>query len=106
MRMLMALVAVLAVLSFTTGTAFAGQELVGWLADEACANKGQGASEGHAGCAKSCVNNGQPIVFVSDSDKKVYKVHNQDAVKDHVGHKVTIAGKVDGGSIHVDSVKM
>ena len=46
------------------------------------------------------------IVFVDDSDKKVYKVHNQDAVKDHVGHKVTIAGKVDGDSIHVDSVKM
>ena len=110
MRTLITLVAVLAVLSFTTGTALADhhakKELVGWLADEACANKGNAASEGHAGCAKNCVNNGQPIVFVDDSDKKVYKVHNQDAVKDHVGHKVTIAGKVDGDSIHVDSVKM
>ena len=109
MRTLITLLAVFAVLSFTTGTALAdhhGEELVGWLADEACANKGKAASEGHAGCAKSCVNNGQPIVFVDDADKKVYKVANQDAVKDHVGHKVTIAGKVDGDSIHVDSVKM
>ena len=43
---------------------------------------------------------------MDDSDKKVYKVDNQDAVKDHVGHKVTIAGTVDGDSINVDSVKM
>ena len=109
MRTLITLLAVFAVLSFTTGTVLAdhhGEELVGWLADEACAKKGKAASEGHAGCAKSCVNNGQPIVFVNDADKKVYKVDNQDAVKDHVGHKVTIAGKVDGDSIRVDSVKM
>ena len=109
MRTLITLLAVFAVLSFTTGTASAdhhGEALVGWLADEACANKGNGASEGHAGCAKKCVDGGQAIVFVGDSDKKVYKIHNQDAVKDHVGHKVTIAGKVDGDHIHVDSVKM
>ena len=109
MRTLITLLAVFAVLSFTTGTALAdhhGKELVGWIADEKCANKGMAASEGHAGCAKTCVDGGQPIVFVDDADKKVYKVDNQDAVKDHVGHKVTIAGKIDGDSIHVDSVKM
>ncbi len=110
MRTLITLVAVFAVLSFTTGSALADQhnkkELVGWIADAACANKGNAASEGHAGCAKKCVDGGEPIVFVDDSDKKVYKVDNQDAVKDHVGHKVTIAGTVDGDSINVDSVKM
>jgi hypothetical protein len=41
------------------------------------------------------------------SEGKVFKIHNQDkVVPDHAGHKVTISGKLDGDSIHVDSVKM
>ena len=49
---------------------------------------------------------GAAAVFVSDG--KVYKIDNDDQGKvlEHVGHKVTIAGKVDGDTIKVDSVKM
>lgn len=91
------------VLGLATGTATAG-EMVGWLVDAKCG--ANGAKEAHAGCAKKCVEAGQPIVLVTDADKKVYKVDNQDAVKDHVGQKVTVSGNVQGDSIHVDSVKM
>ena len=94
-----------AVLMMTATMSFAG-DLVGWIADEKCANAGKAASEAHAGCAQGCVKGGAPIVFVNDADKKVYKVSNPDSVKDHVGHKVTVAGKIEGSSITVDSVKM
>ncbi len=97
-------VTLMMLLMFVTGTAMAG-DLVGWLSDEKCA-AAKGASESHAGCAKKCVEGGQAIVFVQDSDKKIYKIDNQDAVKDHVGHKVTVSGKITDDSLHVDSVKM
>ena len=103
-------VTLMMLLMFVTGTAMAG-EMVGWIVDAKCGATrplacGDGAKEAHAGCAKKCAESGQALVFVQDSDKKVYTVHNQDAVKDHVGHKVTVMGKADGDSLHVDSVKM
>lgn len=88
---------------FSVGSAFGG-ELVGWVVDEKCAAE-KGASEGHADCAKKCVESGQAIVFLTDADKKIYKIDNQDAVKDHVGAKVTVDANVTGDSIHVNSVK-
>jgi hypothetical protein len=93
-----------AMMMMTAGLSFAG-EYVGYLADLKCA-KGGKAGPGHEKCAQGCVKGGQPIAFVNDADKKVYTVANQDSVKDHVGHKVTITGKVTGNKIQVDSVKM
>ena len=77
---------------------------VGWIVDAKCG--ANGAKEAHAGCAQKCAEGGQPLVFVTDADKTVYKIHNQDAAKGHAGHKVTVTGKVDGDSIHIDSLKM
>jgi len=91
-------------LMFVTGTAMAG-DLVGWLSDAKCGAE-KGASESHADCAKKCVEGGEAIVFIQDSDKKLYTIDNQDAVKEHVGHKVTVTGKITDDSLHVDSVKM
>jgi hypothetical protein len=96
-------VTLMMLLMFVTGTAMAG-DMVGWIVDAKCG--ANGAKEAHAGCAKKCAESGQALVFVNDSDKKVYKVHNQDAVTDHVGHKVTVSAKADGDSLHIDSVKM
>ena len=87
------------------GVALAGHHAkVGWIVDAKCG--ANGAKESHAGCAKGCADSGQPLVFVNDSDKSVYKIHNQDAAKGHAGHKVTVTGKIDGDSIHIDSLKM
>jgi hypothetical protein len=92
-------------LMMTAGLSFA-EEWVGYIADAKCAAGGNAASEGHAGCAKKCVSAGQPIAFVSEADKKVYKIANQDSVAEHVGHKVTLSGKLDGDSIQVEKVAM
>ena len=97
--LLMMLLALVAGISFADGHA-----KVGWIVDAKCG--ANGAKESHAGCAKSCADSGQPLVFVDDTDKTVYKIHNQDAAKGHAGHKVTVTGEIDGGSIHIASLKM
>jgi len=56
-------------------------------------------------CAKRCIGRGDPAVFVTE-DGKVYQIANQDKVKDHAGHKVTLTGKMDKETITVDDVKM
>jgi hypothetical protein len=78
----------------------------GWVSDAKC---GAGnASADKEACAKKCVAGGEKIVFVADKDKKVWNVTNPDALKDHVGHHVSVRGHVDAdaGTVHVVSVKM
>jgi len=97
-------VAVVFVLSLFA-IAAAAEEFKGYIADAACAAKGKAASEGHAGCAQGCIKKGGAAVLATE-DGKVYKIADQDKVKDHAGHKVTISGKLSGDTISVDSVKM
>ena len=93
------ILALMAIMMLVSSLCMAG-EYTGYLSDRKCAK----ADAGHAGCAKGCVGKGEPIVLVEEGGK-VYEIHNQDAVKDKVGEKVTVSGKLDGNSIHVDSVK-
>ena len=78
----------------------------GWLADEKCALGGKAATDDHGGCAQNCFKGGQPIVFVSEADKAVYTLDSPDKVQEHVGHKVTLEGTMDGTTIAVASVTM
>lgn len=80
------------------------EEWTGYISDAKCGAKG--SSDEHAKCAERCVKGGAAAVFVTDG--KVYKIENDDQAKvtDHVGHKVTIEGKIDGDTIKVGSVKM
>ena len=79
-------------------------EWTGTIADSKCAAKHADASEKSMKCAQACVKGGADAVFITGD--KVVKIANQDAVKEHVGHKVTINGKMDGDTLTVDSVKM
>ena len=88
--------------ALSTVSAFAG-EWTGVISDAKCGKAH--AEKLNEACVKGCVGKGSEAVFVT-ADGKVLKIHNQDAVKDHLGHKVTITGKVEGESVHVDSVKM
>lgn len=81
------------------------KKITGWVADAKCASA-KGAMADHAACAKKCIEGGEKAVFVTDSDKKVLAIDNQDAVKGHEGHHVTVSGKVTGDSIHIDKVSM
>ena len=78
------------------------EEWTGYVSDSKCGVKG--SNDAHAQCAEKCVKGGAAAVFVTDG--KVYKIQDQASVQDHVGHKVTITGKLEGDTITVDSVKM
>jgi hypothetical protein len=107
MRILVSVCALLLGLS-ASGQA---EEYIGYLADQKCAKAGNGASEGHADCARTCVKNGEPIVFVEDVEKKIYKVvEGLELAESHVGHKVRIEGKLEGEGdeavVKITSLKM
>ena len=84
-------------------SAFAA-DLKGTISDAKCAAAHADASEKSMKCVNACVKGGQAAVLVSEG--KVYKIANQDKVKEHLGHKVTVSGKVDGDTVTIDSVKM
>ncbi|MDA1315313.1 MAG: hypothetical protein O2968_18435 [Acidobacteria bacterium] len=94
--------ALAAIMIMTTSLCMAG-EYSGFLSDKKCAK----AAAGHASCAQNCVKGGQPVVLVEEGEGgKIYEIVNADKVTDHVGHKVTITGTMDGGKLNVKSVKM
>ena len=72
----------------------------GWISDAKCGAKVDAA------CAKKCIDAGEKAVFVSDKDKTVYPIANQDAVKAHAGHHVTVKGSMDNNTLTVSSVTM
>jgi hypothetical protein len=74
----------------------------GYVTDSQCGAKGKTSAE----CAKKCLEKGAKVVVVTDGDDKVLMVDNPDALAGHEGHHVAVTGKVNGDSIHVDSVKM
>lgn len=76
----------------------------GYVSDAKCAAKGGSAS--HAACAKKCADAGEKLVIVTDGDQKVLAVDNQDALKGHEGHHVSVTGTQNGDSVHVNGVKM
>ncbi|HZU25191.1 MAG TPA: hypothetical protein VFA04_06690 [Bryobacteraceae bacterium] len=98
---------VLFVLAFGSMLAMA-DSWSGFISDSMCAAKHTGANgEKDAKCAQACVKeHGADPVFVSDG--KVYKIadDSKSKVADHVGHKVTIDGTMNGDTITVNDVKM
>jgi hypothetical protein len=74
----------------------------GWVSDEKCGAK----DIDNADCAKKCAEAGSKLVFVSEKDKSVMAVDNQDALKGHEGHHVRVTGTVSNGTLHVDKVDM
>lgn len=80
-----------------------GGEWTGWITDEHCGAKG--AKAGHKDCALKCYNDGGKLVFYNDADKKLYKIDKQEVAKEHLDHRVTINGTVDGDSIKIESIQ-
>ncbi len=90
-------------LTLTASTAFA-EDWKGTISDSMCGAKHVKATKEDMACAQKCVKGGSPAVFVVGD--KVYNIENQDAVKDHIGHKVSITGTMTGDTIHIDKVGM
>lgn len=91
---------VLAVAGFTVSAMAA--ELKGYISDEKCGAKH--AKDHNAKCVEGCVKGGAAPVFVHKG--KIYKIDDAAKVQDHLGHDVTINGKIEGDTVHVDSVSM
>lgn len=93
---------VLVVFGFAAISAMAA-DVTGFVMDKKCSSNK--AMVGNEACAKRCVGGGAEAVLATE-DGKIYTIENQDKIKEHAGHKVTVTGKVDGDKITVESVKM
>jgi hypothetical protein len=93
-------VALLVGLTVLASLTLAADSWTGVISDEKCAK----ADASHASCAERCIKGGGNAVLVSDG--KVVKIANQDKVKGHAGHKVTVTGTLKDGAITVTDVKM
>src|SRR5215469_7328700 len=94
-----------AFLTSTSAVSFAAPKstkMNGWVSDEKCGAK----DIDNADCAKKCAESGSKLVFVSEKDKSVLNVDNQDALKGHEGHHVSVTGTVENGTLHVTKVSM
>ena len=82
----------------------AGGGLVGYIVDNSCAKRGKGMWT-NPECIARCIRDGDKIVLVTE-EGKVYQIANQDKIApDNYGQVVTVAGKTDGDTITVDSLK-
>jgi hypothetical protein len=106
MRKFLLLLLAGALILMVASVAFAGdaQTVNGWVSESKCGVKG--ANAGAEACTKKCIAAGASPVVVTDTDQKILAVDNPDTLKEHYGHHVAVTGHVDGGKIHVDSVKM
>jgi hypothetical protein len=84
-----------------------GAEFKGTISDAMCGAKHIAASADDQACVKKCVKGPGDAVLIT-SDNMVLKIDDAsfDKIKPHLGHKVTIQGKVTDGKLMVDSVKM
>jgi hypothetical protein len=85
-------------------SAFAG-EWSGVISDAKC--KHTDASEKSIACVKSCVKGGTEAVFITSDDKVIHiDKDSLDKVQPHLGHKVTVTGKLEGDKLTIDTIKM
>ncbi len=88
-------------------TAFA-ESWTGVISESKCGAKHADAptNEASAKCIKGCVKGGASAVLVTDGKVVMIDKESQAKVMDHLGHKVTVTGKIDGDNLHIDSVSM
>ena len=101
-----------AALLMASGSAFAA-EWKGTISDSMCAAKHAhdehgGKTTSHRDCVEKCINDGSKYVFVSEKDKKVYKIANQDfaGLKTHAAHEVILTGEMKDDTITVSKIEM
>ncbi len=96
-------------LSLAISAACFGANWTGYISDEKCGKGHADGSEKSMKCVAGCVKGGKAAVFVADD--KVFKLDaaSQALVKEHLGHKVTLSGKLSGDTITIkkkNGVKM
>ena len=86
------------------GTAIAGESITAHVSDSNCKAKHTDHSAESSTCVKTCIGNGADTVLV-DAEGEVHVVANPEALKDHLGHQVTVmVTKQDDGKVKVSDV--
>jgi hypothetical protein len=75
----------------------------GFVQDEKCSTNA--GMKDNAACAKKCIDGGASAVLVTP-EGKIYKIAEQDKIKAHAGHNVTITGKLEGDTLSIEKVTM
>lgn len=76
----------------------------GWITDDGCDPK-NATDPKHKDCALNCVDTkGKHLVLYSTADKHIYVLDKQGLAREHLGHEVTVTGKLEGKRILVESI--
>lgn len=97
--------AFVAVFSLLATSAFA-EEWKGTISDAKCGAAHADASEKSMKCVEGCVKGGVAPVFVVDGKVLKIDAKSVDKAKAHLGHKVTVSGKLAGDTVTIESIKM
>lgn len=92
---------------------FLGEQMTGYVSDEACAVHGSKAAKAtdwmnpkvFPSCAQKCAKQGSPLVFVTE-DNKILKLDAASTQKAsaHLGRRVSVDGKVENGTLKIEKI--
>jgi hypothetical protein len=110
----LAVAGVAAVLCSAGARSFAAGPIVGYVSDQECALKSAKASTAKAwiqpavfeSCVKDCIKKeGGDAVFVTEDNKILkFDAASKKKIEAFLGHKVSVTGKVEGGTIAIDTI--
>lgn len=96
----------LAILMAVAPMGLAAEEFRGYMAFESCAKKGQYEGKAHRQCGVSVDPTEELIVFVQESDKKIFRIDDEYTAQGFLGKRVRVTGTKDGDDfIEVDEIK-
>ena len=85
------------------GSAMAS-EMTGWISDASCGAGNASSAASARSCAERCIKSGSAPVFVSESDKKVYKLADGAMAAQHLKGKVKVTGTIHGDSLTITGI--
>ena len=81
------------------------QTIYGYISCSACGAKG--AANSHAECMEKCLAKGAEVVLVTDdTNKKIIRIDNPDAVSGHHAQRVALYGYFKDSGFYIISVRM
>ena len=90
--------------SLVLGAAHAA-EMTGWISDSNCGAGNASSEASSRACADRCIKGGAAPVFVTEVDKKVYKIADGSNVAQHLKGKVKVTGTLKGDTLTITDIK-
>ena len=77
----------------------------GWISDSSCGATNASSDAASRACAERCIKTGSVPVFVTESDKKVYKIADGSKAAQHLKGKVKVTGTLKGDTLTITEIK-